>query len=172
MICHICKDKVATIRLKEIINDVVTELHLCEACFEARETRGGAPAQPAAATVVDSLLRQGRAEVVPARCPECGMTEEQFRAKGSGDCYRAFAASLETVLGRIHASTVHCGKQPRRIARNLDLKIEMRRLQEDLQTAILSENYERAAKLRDKLRQFEGSSAARPGRYEEPHEDV
>jgi protein-arginine kinase activator protein McsA len=35
------------------------------------------------------------------------------------------------------------------------MKNELRRLHEDLQRAIVSENYERAAKLRDKIRKFE-----------------
>lgn len=162
MICHMCKDKVATIRLKEIINNVVTELHLCEECFELRERKEGAAHTASPGKMLDSFEEQEKkktkGKAKSKKCPACGTLEDQFRAKGRlgcGRCYETFAKSLDTVVSRIHNSTEHRGKIPRQAARSLDLKTEMRRLQQDLQRAILSENYERAAKLRDKIKQYE-----------------
>jgi len=59
MICHICKDKVASIRLKEIIDNSVTELHLCQACYEAREQEGTGVSQSLPANALDSLAGMG-----------------------------------------------------------------------------------------------------------------
>ncbi|UCD58037.1 MAG: UvrB/UvrC motif-containing protein [Candidatus Hydrogenedentota bacterium] len=161
MICSICEDKVATICLKEIINNVVTELHLCQACFEAREQKGGGTPTLSVNKMLDSLAGHGKKTTVhkakPQKCPTCETTEEQFRAKGRlgcADCYKTFTVSLDSILSKVHGSTEHRGKIPQ-AARRLDLKVELTRLQEDLQKAILSENYERAAKLRDKIKQFE-----------------
>ena len=162
MICNICKDRVATIHLKEIIDNVVTELNMCEACYEAREQQGASGAVAPPDMMVESLIEQagkkGGKEAKPLKCPICGITSEQFRAKGRlgcSDCYRVFAESLIPVLSKVHGSTAHRGKVPHRAARTLDLKKELRQLQEDLQKAIMSENYERAAKLRDRIQQFE-----------------
>jgi protein arginine kinase activator len=162
MVCHICKDKVATIRLKEIVNNVVTELHLCQACFEAREKEGKAGFSSSVDKALDSIVsagkKQAKKRTSPQKCDTCGITEEQFLGKGRmgcGDCYKAFATSLLPLVSKIHGSTAHRGKAPHEVARKLDVKNELTRLQEDLQRAILSENYERAAKLRDKIRMFE-----------------
>ncbi len=162
MICHMCKDKVATIRLKEIVNNVVTELHLCEECFELRERREGSVPTASPSKMLDSLTdpekKRTRGKAKPRKCPGCGTLEDQFRAKGRlgcARCYETFSKSLDTIVSRIHNSTEHRGKVPRQAARSLDLKTEMRRLQQDLQRAIISENYERAAKLRDKIKQYE-----------------
>ena len=88
MICHICKDKVASIRLKEIVNDIVTELHLCQACYEARETQGtGAPDKGlVGGASIPAVGRKTGKE--SAKCPECGTTVEDFHDKGRLGCSR------------------------------------------------------------------------------------
>lgn len=157
-----CKDKVATIRLKEIINDMVTELQLCQACFEERELKGGGHAVGSVDKAMSALAGQTgagkKADAKPLQCSTCGASEEDLKNNGRlgcGDCYDEFEVSIQPILTRVHNATEHRGKAPHEAARNLDFKVEMRRLQEDLQEAILSENYERAAKLRDKIRQFQ-----------------
>jgi protein arginine kinase activator len=108
--------------------------------------------------LTDQGKKTGKPQAPPAQCPVCGTTDEELHEKGRlgcGDCYKTFAETLEPILSRVHGSTEHHGKFPRQAARNLDLKTELRRLQEDLQSAIISENYERAAKLRDRIKQYE-----------------
>lgn len=161
MICHVCKDKVATIRLKEIVGDVVTELHLCQECFRARERQevsGAASMNKVLGAAAELEKKKAKGKAKSEKCPACGITEEQFRSKGRlgcSQCYETFAKSLEPLLTKIHGFTEHRGKVPSQAVRSLDLKNELRRLQEDLQRAIVSENYERAAKLRDKIKKFE-----------------
>jgi protein arginine kinase activator len=161
VICHICKDRVATVRLKEIINNAVTEIHLCQECYKEREFAAGAITSDAAVEVTESLERvkkKPKAVQKTRKCPECGMTEEQFRAKGRlgcSTCYTALAEVLQPILAKAHGAAEHRGKHPRHVARSLDLKVELRRLQEDLQKAIRSEDYEQAARLRDKIKQYE-----------------
>ncbi len=160
MICHICKDKVASIRLKEIIGGIVTELHLCQACFEARETQGtGVPdSDPNKILAALDGTAEKKADAERATCSACGTTVDDLRDKGRlgcSDCYKVLAVSLEPILTRVHGATEHRGKFPHPVERNLDLKNELRRLQEDLHEAVVTENYERAAKLRDKIRQYE-----------------
>ena len=178
MICQICKDKVATIRLKEIINDVVTEIHMCKECFDIREQEGGAFAaacpEKASDSVVQNARRKARIKGKAVKCASCGTTDEELRANGRlgcSDCYHTFAESLEPILSRVHGFTEHRGKRPCLMARNLDLKTALRHLQEDLQNAILTENYERAAKLRDKIKEFENIGAYKDT-IKEPFENV
>jgi protein arginine kinase activator len=161
MICHICKDRVATIRLKEIINNVVTELHLCQECFESREQQNNTGqldvSGPDMNALVEEEAKKTKTKTKSKRCPGCGLSEEQFRARGRlgcGECYKVFSKALEPILVKVHGANEHRGKVPQEAARRLDLKTELRKLQEDLQRAILAENYERAARLRDKIKQF------------------
>jgi protein arginine kinase activator len=164
MICGICKDKVATIRLKEIVNNVVTEVHLCQACFDLHEQKGNILENASAKELSKGAAEQGKlktkSRTKPKKCPSCGMSEDQFRAKGRfgcSDCYPAFTSAMIPILSTIHGSTEHHGKVPHNTMRTLDLKVELKKLQEDLKRAIISENYERAAKLRDKIKQFENT---------------
>lgn len=177
MICQMCKDKVATIHLKEIVDAVVTEIHLCKECFETREREGGQASAPSTNTseLFDhKTKKRAKTQAKTITCRTCGTTDEEFSANGRlgcEDCYRTFAESLEPILNRVHGSTEHRGKVPSQMTRNLDLKTELRRLQEDLQSAILAENYERAAKLRDKIKQYE-NIGAHTGTAKEPLENV
>jgi protein arginine kinase activator len=178
MICQICKDKVATIHLKEIIKNLVTNTHMCKECFETREEEGISSAASASGKMLDSLSHQlnQNIEIVArtSKCDSCGVTDEELRANGRlgcGDCYKTFDKSLTPILSRIHGFTEHRGKSPRETSRNLDLKTELRRLQEALQKAILTENYELAAKLRDKMKHFE-NIAAHSGQIGEPIDNV
>jgi protein arginine kinase activator len=160
MICQSCKDKVASIRLKEIINDVVTELSLCQACYDEREREGTGVTE---SSVSDAISELSVAGVIASQdeatdCPGCGTSRTDLREMGRlgcGDCYKTFSISLEPILSKVHGATEHRGKLPHPAARNLDLKNELRLLQEELQNAVAIENYERAAKLRDKIRHYE-----------------
>ncbi len=160
MICRICKDKVASIRLKEIINDVVTEFNLCQACYDARESEGTGVTESSTDKMLSELSIAGVKvmEEEATDCSACGTSKMDLREKGRlgcSDCYSTFSVSLEPILSRIHGAVEHRGKLPHPAASNLDLKNELRRLQEELQDAVVSENYERAAKLRDKIRHYE-----------------
>ena len=160
MICHSCKDKVASIKLKEIINDVVTELHLCQACYDARESAGAGVTESTTNDMLSGLFVPGVkvTQEEATECAGCRTSKTDLREQGRlgcGECYGTFSTSLEPILSKVHGATEHRGKVPHPAARNLDLKNELRLLQEELQTAIVSENYERAAKLRDKIKDYE-----------------
>jgi protein arginine kinase activator len=161
MICLICKDKVASIRLKEIINNEVTELDLCQACYDARENSGGGVIEPSTSALLSGLSIAGvkaPEEEEATSCLACGTSKADLREKGRlgcSDCYATFSVSLEPILSRIHGAVEHRGKLPHPAERNLDLKNELRRLQEELQDSVVSENYERAAKLRDQIKGYE-----------------
>jgi protein arginine kinase activator len=163
--------------MKEIINNEITEIHLCKECFETRENEGGKPIAALSGATTDSFSLGAKKTGLRARtitCSICGTKEEDLRTNGRlgcGDCYKIFAEALEPIVSKVHGHSEHRGKTPSHISRNLDLKAEIRRLQEDLQNAVLAENYERAAKLRDKIKHFE-NIGVRKGTIEEPFKNV
>ncbi len=156
MKCNKCP-KAATLHITEIVTeDQVEELHLCEDCAHKYlyEPNPKAPAKAGPA---------GAEEEVPAgamsrECPVCGMKFIDFRNTGRLGCphdYEAFKEELTPLLENIHGETRHVGKTPRRLPQTRQTQSELVQLRKQLMQAINRENYEEAARLRDRIRQLE-----------------
>lgn len=162
VLCQSCGQNPATIHFTEIRNDQKRELHVCEACANEQGLGGGAPIPE-----ILSNLVQGVKRTTPDTdlvCPACGITFEEFRAKGRLGCphdYDVFAEALGPLLERIHGARRHVGRLPRgRESMVSDLSDRLLKLRRDLQQAVEGEKYEAAAKLRDEILQLEGRAAA------------
>jgi protein arginine kinase activator len=66
--------------------------------------------------------------------------------------YLVFEKELQPLIKKAHdGASAHCGKIPSRMPQDSKRVIEIAQLQRQLDDALRSENYELAAKLRDKL---------------------
>ena len=164
MICDACKQQQATVHLTEIINDQMTELHLCEACANQKVTQ--AESHFGLSDLLGGLADFGKAEqgeagegeVVAKACPNCGMTYEDFRKVGRlgcAECYATFRRSLSVLLKRIHGSPHHLGKSPAQSSKPNKQKSELSELKRRLERAIEMEEFEAAAHLRDQIHELE-----------------
>jgi protein arginine kinase activator len=159
--CDLCKNP-ATVHLTEISGGKKIERHLCENCAQQQE---GVPAKPH--TPINELLSKfvmqhtGLTETKTEDCPHCGMTWAEFRQNGLLGCehdYARFEKELVPLLQRAHEATHHLGKVPaRRGATGVPMKktLDLAKLRKELAKAVEMEDYERAAKLRDSIRQAE-----------------
>ena len=161
MLCDQCHEQDAVLNLTQIVENAVTQLHLCEKCAAARgiETTVSMPKHP----LGDFLQAvQQQALEVPGdavRCAYCGTSLRDFRASGRlgcAQCYGAFEQSLRDLLRRVHGSAKHVGRRydvpnPTLLERDASLG----ELRERLQQAIRSEAFETAAALRDQIRTLE-----------------
>ena len=155
MICQRCKNN-ASVHLTQRVGESRQELHLCLAC--AKKAGLAVPEKPpdlALDAVVQSLIVAHVGELVgelaDLSCPDCGIKYMEFRAGGRLGCpqdYRVFSRGLLPVLQRVHGATRHVGKA----ARQRPGAINRLRLRSQLREAILHENYEEAARIRDELR--------------------
>ena len=59
------------------------------------------------------------------------------------------------LLENIHGETRHSGKVPRRAPRNTQQQTTLIQLRNDLKRAVAAEDYESAARVRDKIRALE-----------------
>lgn len=103
------------------------------------------------------LAQQSRAK----RCPLCGMTLADFAKDGKAGCptcYEIFAEELEPTIGRIHGKTVHGGQAPRKFREKKETADRIRTLEAEKKEAIRTENYERAAEIRDELKNLRGNA--------------
>jgi protein arginine kinase activator len=162
--CQSCS-KPATVHLTDIVQGHKKELHLCQECAEKQQLIKHQELNLSAIlqTVLGQQLGQPSDELARLLCPACGIKYMEFRAEGRLGCphdYVVFQAALEPLLQRIHRGDRHVGKTPRH-ARHapawLDELVELRR---QLRTAIETEAYEEAARLRDLLRQKEAADEA------------
>ncbi len=89
------------------------------------------------------------------QCPVCGWRLADLREIGRLGCphdYQAFRNVLTTILQRSHGATRHVGKTPRRRPVTPQ-RLDRLALRAQLREAITREDYEEAARLRDRLRQ-------------------
>ena len=160
MLCEACKQAQATVHLTEIVNEQMTELHLCESC--ANQKGAQVESHFGLSDLLSELADFGKpqeAEETPVKtCPSCGMTYEDFRKVGRlgcAQCYTTFKRSLGSLLKRIHGSPIHLGKSPARLVRPTASKAELSELRRKLGRAIEKEEFEEAAALRDQIRRLE-----------------
>ena len=137
---------------------------------EAAGTQGPEPMWPAspAPDVVEEALEAaagaaGAEEAGPdekrlnrRRCADCGMTGARLREQslfGCPTCYEVFAEALDPLFKRIHGASYHRGRLPGGRRAEAGDPAELDRA---LRAALKREDYEEAARLRDRLRRAGG----------------
>jgi protein arginine kinase activator len=135
-------------------------MHLCEQC--AQEQGVGAKNYIPLNELLSNLLaigpkeeRAGEADEEGPVCPHCGWTLDKFREKAVLGCpydYEVFEKELLPLIKKAHDGGMsHCGKVPSRMPKDSKRQIEIAQLRRKLDEAVKNEDYELAAKLRDKL---------------------
>lgn len=175
MLCEHCQKREATVHLTEINDGKVQEVNLCEKCAEEK----GVTIKPFSISDFLSALASAHGTAKGAadkKCPACGIGFAEFQGSGRFGCpedYTAFREEILPLIERIHDATQHVGKAPACTAGTDAAECRRRQLQADLRRAVESEAYERAAELRDALRQLEaappearGSAPETPGKTE------
>lgn len=164
MPCEQCGEREAVVHLTQIAEDRVTVVHLCERCAAERGFDTGAAA---AQTPLGGFLATltGLAGEVPGpaegvRCPGCGAGFDDFKGSGRlgcAECYVTFGAQLRDLVRRLHGAARHVGERyvaageaSGGVAPSGEGSSD--ELQAQLRSAIAAENFEEAARLRDRLR--------------------
>jgi protein arginine kinase activator len=158
MKCEFC-DEPATVHVTNIIHKKKREVHLCEGCAREKQIIPEAAQEINVPALLQMVLGQlpapTRVDPDETSCTDCGITYAQFRAQGRLGCpndYEEFRAQLEPLLERVHCGrTRHLGKIPGRRRKVLG-KARRVELEAALRTAISSERYEDAARIRDQIK--------------------
>lgn len=161
MLCDQCKERDAVVNVTKIVDNAVTQLHLCEKCAADKgfETTLNVPQHPLG-DILQAVQQQGDDPTEDANaCAFCGATSRDFRITGRlgcPHCYDAMERSLRELLRRLHGSSKHVGIQydvP--TAHVLEKQDSVFDLRDRLQRAVDAEQFELAAELRDRLRVIE-----------------
>lgn len=161
MKCEKCQKNEASVFYREIINGKETRLTLCPACAREREEESGLSFK---SLFSNSLFKSSFPQVVTEKekCPLCGLTSDDVARLGKVGCpacYGAFEAYLAPNLRRLHGSVVHRGRAPARLRQERKEKSEIEKLEGELRASIEKEDYENAARLRDKIREMRNGGA-------------
>jgi protein arginine kinase activator len=163
MKCDHCGENEAVIHLTQIVDNEMGTYHLCGACAAEK----GLEPEPGVGNfpLTDFLAQMGEASkpqpAVPAECEYCGLSLKDFKKTGRlgcSHCYVTFDAHMRGLFRRLHGGTQHVGKvylppDPTEADRHEQLS----RLRRKLDVAVEKEEFERAAQLRDQIRELEGA---------------
>lgn len=168
MLCQDCNQKESTVHLTQIVNNKKVVLNLCRDCAEKRGFHSPFENMPfPLAEFVTGMVGVGKKPLSKAgrragrvkKCPTCGMTFDDFGKigrLGCGQCYVTFNDGLSDLLRKIHGSCDHRGKIPAGTEDTMKPIREERVLREELKKAVEKENFEEAARLRDKIKELSG----------------
>ncbi len=138
---------------------------LCEACAQAQGIMN-----PEGLLMAEELLGAAApaaaiADLAPfpssGKCTSCDFTLEDLQKVGRlgcPDCYRAFAGEIAQRLPSMHKGLVHMGYVPDGLVKQQALRNERSDLDAKLKAAVISENFEEAAKVKDLIDALEKST--------------
>ncbi|MDE1919822.1 MAG: UvrB/UvrC motif-containing protein [Candidatus Omnitrophica bacterium] len=177
MTCDICGKKKATVHLTEIVDDQMSEMHLCEECARQKssqmEQQFGLADLLAGLTDPSKTTVSKESEKTSLKCSRCGLLYEDFRKfgrLGCSECYTSFKEHLTGLLRKIHGSNKYLGKTPAVLGQSQTQAVsektlallpsdDLLDLKQQLKSAIAAEDFEKAAIIRDKIRGLEQSES-------------
>jgi len=164
MKCDICGSNEAVIHIKQETGSEAVELYLCEECAAARGITGDSEDVDLSVTNLLTALVDtkdtGQESDKKKACPRCGMTMQRFKREGRlgcNECYSTFSKEIGRILGKMYGRSHHRGKYPKRLLAYKTFLVEIEKLKKQLDRAVKQENYEKAAQLRDRIREMTGS---------------
>lgn len=176
MLCQNCGKREATTHIKRVVNGETSERHLCAECastlgygdvfggfgMSLGDLLGGFLSEtPASSAALPSAQK---------RCEKCGSAWRDIVREGKvgcANCYRVFYDQLLPSLQRIHGKIRHTGKvsgsarQHPPIVQKSPQELREERieaLRQEMNEAVGTQDFERAAKLRDEIKSLQAES--------------
>lgn len=170
MKCQKCGVNEATTHVKTITNGEYAEYDLCPSCAKKMGyTNFFADMENEFSNLLGSFFGNALpARSQATRCENCGSTYTEISKTGQvgcPECYSIFADELFPSITRLHGNTTHCGKIPHRLeymqteekstAPKQSEAAQTDALRAQLEQAVKEQNFEKAAELRDKIKELE-----------------
>ena len=166
--CHLCALRPATIHLTELAPEGTRhELHICAQCMREHGLDLTSPPPLAALTPPPIPSAVTGAVVVAGTCvcPSCGLSftdYQQSNILGCSACIEAFDRPFMELVQAHHGNKRHTGRVPTDTA-GLAVAPRPRRpsratIEKRLKAALVAEDFETAARLRDQLHSTEAQS--------------
>lgn len=171
MLCEKCRKNEAKIHVVMLMNGEKKETALCEECAKKLSNiKLGMDFANVNEVEIQKLLtlfdnknvKKGIDISIDIVCKNCGQTYSQFRKSnklGCSECYQSFSDLSEEYIEKYHQSTEHIGKIPKSEGSKFVKQKTLLKLKDELTYAVIEEDYEKAAVLRDKIKEIESEEA-------------
>jgi len=161
MKCDKCDQK-ATVFLTQFIDGNMKKVCLCEQCATEQGVTDPMGFSLAEALMGDAKKNDSSDSPVDntVECPTCRFKLDDLRKVGRlgcPDCYKVFYTEIHAMLPNMHTNVVHTGKIPEGLVEVQLRTARLQELQELLKAAIVDEDYEAAATLRDEISEASGT---------------
>lgn len=162
MICEECGKRPASVHITKVENGKKSDMHLCEQCAMQKNLLGISTSF-SINDLLTGLLNSSGVQpikmdmVKELKCDVCGLSYGKFRETGRfgcSNCYEVFGEKLNPLFKKVHGNTNHTGKIPNRAGGRIKMLRETEKLKQELDEAIRNEEYEKAATIRDKIREI------------------
>jgi len=168
MLCSKCKKNPASVFYKQVVNGTVREAALCSECASAMNLGINKAASAFSLPFSDGSLISGLFGDAPVRssvqrkvCPLCGSAFSDIAHSGKvgcAKCYETFRNELMPTVTGIHGRSKHTGRCPKDHKAKAEKRNRLDELNAELNAAVQSEEYEKAAKLRDEIKRLRGEN--------------
>ena len=173
MLCEHCNKREANVKYTQIINGEKRQMLLCSSCAKEMGIDNlSFDMDVNLSNFFGDLLGEYEKEAFPSligtnelKCSNCQMTYDEFQRNGKmgcSHCYEAFSDKIDPLLKRLHGSTKYVGRKSKSNIEDVKTKDsqngkleEIEKLKEKIKELIKEENYEEAAKIRDKIKKLE-----------------
>lgn len=160
MICSKCKTNNASFFYTQSINGKESSLALCQSCAQKADI-GTSMVPPLFSTFITK--NQASKNASAKKCRLCALTFSDLLSMGKvgcPECYNTFKEELSDTIRSIHGTAKHSGSSQITTVKEDEFDAaspsEEEILRKELNEAIQSENYEKAAVLRDKIKALKG----------------
>lgn len=152
MNCEICKVNKAIIHVTEIENGNFKEFHICQQCAENNEI------SKLGEGFVQLTVGPFPKELSKLKCNFCGsslLDLSKKRLLGCANDYEIFRKIIVPIVEKVHSAKRHKGKRPVSLGGRVHNTLQqVKELELQLKELIRKEEYEKAAKVRDKINEL------------------
>ncbi len=159
MKCDICGSNRAVIHIQQIYDGTEINIKICEKCAHEKgltlDNREIGKSLKILLSNFEEIKKVLDSKNEKRKCPVCGTDLLTFRKKceaGCSECYAEFEDYLKEFYKNTVGSYEHTGKHPGKISVLIRKKLNKERLEKELYNAVKTEDYEKAAVLRDRIR--------------------
>lgn len=173
MICDFCKNNIAKVHLIRVQNDNVEKVNICLECakdfsffsedsfykdlnkilYRIFQSDGARAYDYKSKKTLKNLdIKKNRS------CSFCSMDLKKIKKlgrMGCPHCYKEFKSVLLPIIKTIHEDMEYRGKIPENTSRQVKLEKSISDLKNRIKNEIFVENFEEAARIRDKINQLE-----------------
>lgn len=167
--CERCNKYQANVHIVKVFDGMKKELNICEKCAKELgefnlnsildvENTFSLNILSGLVEYFNNNQQSSIVKINDSECPKCKTTYAEFKNTGflgCDECYKQFIKILAIFIKRVQSGSNHIGKIPSRCCEDVIKRKEISELKDKLQKAILSEEYEKAAEIRDCIRKIQ-----------------